>query len=58
MQGIIYSVVWIGCFVLVLYALGRLPTTAAVVASAVIILIHYLRGKVGTLPDQGGAKTD
>jgi len=53
MQGIIYSVVWIACFVLTLFALGR-PITGAVVATAVIIVIHYLRGKVGTPPDQGG----
>jgi hypothetical protein len=53
MQDFIYLAVWIGCFALVLFVLygfnypGSGVFLGAIAATAVIGLIHYLRGKAG-----------
>jgi len=53
MQDFIYLAVWIGCFALVLFALssfnypGSGVFLGGIVATAVVGLIYYVRGKAG-----------
>jgi len=53
MQEFIYLAVWIGCFALVLFALsvfnypGSGVFLGAIVATGVVVLIHYVRSGKG-----------